>query len=499
MMSEIKIFISSVQAEFTEERRLLFDYIRQDVLLGQFFTPFIFENMPAADLTAQQAYLQEAADCDIYLGLYGLRYGFEDAEGVSPTEREYDIATQHHAHRLVYILDTAEPRHPKEQALIAKVEQDVVRRTFTNFEDLRTAVYTSLVRYLEEKEIIRKLPFDASAHPGATLDDLDSERIRKFVRKAKARRGLKISEDDSIEQILSHVNLLTDDGRVTNAALLLFAANPQRYFRPSEVKCAQFFGTKVEKPIKNYQVYEGTLFEMIQSAIAFVMSRIDAYVGQRDSGVESPIQYEIPESAVTEAIVNAVAHRDYTSNASVQVMLFRDRLEVWNPGRLPYGLTTSRLAQLHYSDPTNPTIAHPLFLTGDIEHLGTGTTDLITACVEAGLPTPEFHQEEDFRVIIWRKKSNKVDSKSNKADSESNKADSESNKAPVRLTKKQQLVVEFCTDTPRTREEILKVAGVKLQTKTFKQYITKLIDYGCLRPLEGKNTSPDQRYIATVE
>jgi len=57
--------------------------------------------------------------------------------------------------------------------------------------------------------------------------------------------------------------------------------------------------------------------------------------------VEVDVEYELPIAAVTEAIVNAVAHRDYTSNASVQVMLFKDRLEVWNPGHLPYGMTVA--------------------------------------------------------------------------------------------------------------------------------------------------------------
>jgi ATP-dependent DNA helicase RecG len=59
---------------------------------------------------------------------------------------------------------------------------------------------------------------------------------------------------------------------------------------------------------------------------------IDLYVGDRSRSVDVPVHYEIPRAAVTEAIVNAVAHRDYTGNGSVQVMLFRDRLEVWNPG-----------------------------------------------------------------------------------------------------------------------------------------------------------------------
>lgn len=77
----IKVFISSVQAEFAEERRRLFDYIQNDTLLGRFFVPFIFENEPASNYRAQAVYLSEVAECDIYLGLFGCRYGFEDADG----------------------------------------------------------------------------------------------------------------------------------------------------------------------------------------------------------------------------------------------------------------------------------------------------------------------------------------------------------------------------------------------------------------------------------
>ena len=103
-----------------------------------------------------------------------------------------------------------------------------------------------------------------------------------------------------------------------------------------------------------------------------------------------------------EAIVNAICHRDYTSNASVQVMLFRDRLEVWNPGTLPYGLTVQKLHGPHKSLPANPLLADPMYWNGYIEKVGTGTEDIINKCREYGLKTPEFYQEEDFRVVIWR-------------------------------------------------------------------------------------------------
>ena len=508
MAQEIKVFISSVQREFAEERRLLCDYIRTDALLGKFFVPFIFEDMPASEVSAQKAYLTQAAGCHIYLGIFGTQYGYEDAEGISPTEREYDTATAHFAHRLTYTLLTNEPRHPKEQAFISKVEQNVVRRGFATYEELRTAVYTSLIDYLVQKEIIRRVPFDAAAHPTVTYDDIDTERVRTFVNKAKEKRNFPLTFADGMEKIFTGIHVLTDDGRLTNSALLLFAKDPQRFFRTSEVRCAQFYGTKVEKPIRNYQVFTGSLFEMIDKAVGFVMSRIDARVGTRDHSVDAPVDYELPESAVAEAIANAVAHRDYASNASVQVMLFRDRVEIWNPGRLPDGFTVQKLREVHSSEPTNPVIAHPLFLAGYIEHLGTGTTDMITACKQYGLLEPEFRQAEDFRTVIYRKgkesdpnekatnlgeKVTELDKKVIELDEKSNRVTSKSNR--VRLTAKQRKVLEFCDEMPRTAQEILEMVGVKYQTRTVLQYTTKLVLMGLLRPTTTTPNDPNRKYI----
>jgi ATP-dependent DNA helicase RecG len=126
-------------------------------------------------------------------------------------------------------------------------------------------------------------------------------------------------------------------------------------------------------------------------------------VGTRDRGSDAPVDFELPRAAIAEAIVNAVAHRDYSSRAAVQVMVFSDRIEVWNPGELPPGLTPELLHQPHPSIPRNPLIAEPLFLAHYIEKAGTGTLDMVALCREAGLPEPEFTQRgNQFVVTIWR-------------------------------------------------------------------------------------------------
>ena len=123
------------------------------------------------------------------------------------------------------------------------------------------------------------------------------------------------------------------------------------------------------------------------------MGKVNRAVGTRAVSNQAPVTYELPRPAVAEAIVNAVAHRDYTSNASVQVMLFSDRLEVWNPGQLPPPLTLKALRAPHASIPHNPLIAEPLFLTRYIEKAGTGILDMIKLCKAAGVPTPQFRQD----------------------------------------------------------------------------------------------------------
>ena len=398
-MRPIKIFISSVQNEFANERVKLCDYIRQDALLGKFFMPFIFEELPAVNISAQNAYVSEVERSDIYLGIFGETYGFEDKEGISPTEREYDKATELSKYRLTFIrkhdINTV---HPKEQAFISKIESNVVRKSFSIYEDLRNSVYAALVHYLEENEYLRLLPFDATTSY-ASIDDIDEEKTKKFIRRARYIRNFPLTEETSPAELLTHLNLLKDGNKLTNAAILLFGKQPQQFFITSEIKCAQFYGYEIQKPMHSYQVYRGDVFELIDQAVAFVMSRINARVGARDKGIVVDVDYELPIGAVTESIVNAVAHRDYTSNASIQVMLFKDRLEIWSPGFLPMGMTIEKLSKPHNSIPTNPLLANPMYLAGTIERMGTGTRDIIAQCKANDLKDPKFIQDDILRLF----------------------------------------------------------------------------------------------------
>lgn len=499
-MKRIRVFISSVQSEFAKERAMLGEYIRRDALLGKFFETFLFEDVPANEASPQQVYLSEVEMSDIYLGLYGNKYGYEDAEGVSPTEREYDRAAELHKTRLIFIKSIDEDnRHPKESALIKKAERDIVRKTFVDAEGLRTSVYASLVRYLEEKEYIRWQPFDAAFDTNAKLEDLDEDKMHDFIVQARAKRNFPLSENSTPTKLLTHLSLMDEKGRISNSAVLLFGKRPQKFFITSEVKCVQFFGNVVEKPLPAYQICRGTLFDMIDQATAFVMDRVDLAVGTRAEGKTAsvPTNYELPPDAVKEAIVNAVAHRDYTGNGSVQVMLFRNRLEVWNPGQLPYGLTVSKLLEPHKSLPANPLIADPLFWTGYVDKVGTGTEDIVNLCKEKGLKEPEYHQEEDFRVVIWRRNPEKGLSEGlSKGLSKGLSRDQVSTKLNQKWEKIEPMI--RLLENTSSATDLRSVMGMNNATKFKNKYLNPLIELGVVEMTQPESpNSPTQRYRLT--
>ena len=135
-MKKFRIFLSSVQSEFATERRLLAEYIRTDVLLGRFFDIFLFEEAVARDQSPACVYLGEVEQSDVYMGLLGSEFGYETESGVSATESEYDLATRLGKTRLVFIKSVSR-RDPREIRFVEKVQGEVTRKSFKDFDSLR--------------------------------------------------------------------------------------------------------------------------------------------------------------------------------------------------------------------------------------------------------------------------------------------------------------------------------------------------------------------------
>ncbi len=402
--TRLRIFISGVQKEFATLRHDLKAFLLGDAFLRRFVAEvFLFEELPASDQRADQVYLAEVERCDIYLGIFGNEYGHEDARGISPIEHEYLHATKHRKTRLIYVWGTDDSqRVPKMKQLVRRASAELVRRRVEDTNALNSEVYASLVDYLDRHGSLRTPPFDTSACDDATLSDLSPKRLDWFLETARRERGFPLKPNTAPEALLKHLNLLAD-GRPTNAAILLFGSTPQRFHRTAETKCVSCHGTEYRRPFASQQIYSGDLFEEADQARDFVLAKINRAVGTRATSITAPATYELPPDAVGEALVNAIAHRDYNSNASVEVRLFTDRLEVWNPGTLPGTLTLDDLRHDHPSVPNNPLIAESLYLTRYIEKAGSGTQRMIELCREAGLPAPDFElRQGSFVLTLWR-------------------------------------------------------------------------------------------------
>ena len=401
-MARLKIFISSVQHEFTEERKALSRHFSTDALLSSFFEAVLFEELPAACQAPDKVYVEEVEQSQVYLLLVGKDYGYEDAEGVSPTEREFEHARAHHLDSFAFIKGHAGiERHVKEQGFLLKIQNELSYKRFETIQELIYGVNAALLSLLKHKGLVQLSGFDESFHPTAQLSDIDPAKVDNFLGLAGYKRGFPLKQGSATEKVLTHLHFLTGD-KLCNSALLAFGRVPQQFFPTAVTKCAHFHGYHVEKPIPDHKVFQGDVFEQVDQAVDFVLSKISVSVGTREQSNQAPIEYEIPRAVVTEAIVNAIAHRDYTSKGSVQIMLFKDRLEIYNPGRLTPELSIAKLRVDHCSYPTNPRLAEPMYQAGYIERFGTGTGEMYRLTERAGLEEPLFELEEGFKVIIGR-------------------------------------------------------------------------------------------------
>jgi len=247
-----------------------------------------------------------------------------------------------------------------------------------------------------------KDPFYLTPAKGGKLSDIAPDRIDWFAAEASAKRKFSFETTPTPKNVLTELGLL-DKNRLLHAALMLFGKKPQCFCPAAVVKCSHYHGTAVTRPIPSQQVLGNTLFEQADAAADFVLSRLYRTIGDREETTAAEEKLEIPKEAIREIIVNAVVHRDYDSNASVQIDVFADRVEIMNPGGLPDELTVDDLVKEHLSVPVNPFLARPFYLAGYINQLGYGTRNVVKWCRKAGLPDPKFDPAENrFRVIIWR-------------------------------------------------------------------------------------------------
>ncbi|OGC22556.1 hypothetical protein A3J90_06660 [candidate division WOR-1 bacterium RIFOXYC2_FULL_37_10] len=244
-----------------------------------------------------------------------------------------------------------------------------------------------------------KLQFDKQSCKGATLKDVDVAQVKNFLKKIVFERRLYLDLKISAKDVLKRLDLIVNN-KLTNAAMLLFGKNTQKFFSQAKLKCARFKGIS---PIEfiDMKVFGGNLFQQRDDALEFIKEHIKLHAEIK--GTERIEKWEYPIEAIREAITNAICHRDYGIASNIQIRVFDDRMEIWGCGHLPNPLIPEDLKKKHKSILRNPLIGKCFFLMKYIEEWGTGTNRMVKTCLKEGLPEPIFEETSGDFLVTFRK------------------------------------------------------------------------------------------------
>ncbi|MBM4063609.1 MAG: winged helix-turn-helix transcriptional regulator, partial [Planctomycetes bacterium] len=206
---------------------------------------------------------------------------------------------------------------------------------------------------------------------------------------------------DLDERDLLTLNLLARDGRScvpTTGAILLFGRERLRHFPDARIRLARFAGTSRANLADRLEV-ESDPIQAIEDAIAFLGRSIP--VGMALAGARRRDLPQFAPTALREAVVNAVVHADYSQSGSpIRIAVFDDRVEIENPGLLPFGLTIEEI-QRGVSKLRNRIIGRVFHELGLIEQWGSGIRRMTEACEALGAPPPTFEEIATcFRVTL---------------------------------------------------------------------------------------------------
>jgi ATP-dependent DNA helicase RecG len=233
------------------------------------------------------------------------------------------------------------------------------------------------------------------------LADLSEEEIRRTAELARRTRDYRFRQPDELEEILADLGLLRQ-GQLTNAADVLFGNNPGPRLPQTRIRATVFAEDKGGDFLDD-RVLEGCAFAVLEQVFGFVRQhvRIEARFDPCKLAHEDRPQY--PFDALREGLINAIIHRDYAvASGGMAVGIYPERIEIWNSGRLPEGLSVPDLKREHPSLPPNPDMAHVFHLRGLIERLGRGTLKIVEQCKEFGLPVPEWKVAPSGITLVFR-------------------------------------------------------------------------------------------------
>jgi len=259
----------------------------------------------------------------------------------------------------------------------------------------RQASREELLRLFQASESIY---YDETTVSNSSLNDLDTNYFIQFLE-----THLQIKpRGEEVDNYLKNLHLLNGQKRLTVSGLLFFGKNPQKYLPNQKIICAFIKGLDISFPPADQTEITGKIPEMLDNAQKFLQLYLTAE--HKIKKFEPEKLFEIPEVALREAIVNAVAHRDYTIEAPIRIIIFKNRVEIRTPGKLPNTVTIESMKIGGSHVLRNPTIYNLLSKMGLVTDLGSGVRRMIQVVKDHNNKDVDLEEiEYEFIVKIPRK------------------------------------------------------------------------------------------------
>jgi ATP-dependent DNA helicase RecG len=233
-----------------------------------------------------------------------------------------------------------------------------------------------------------------------TIDELEENAFINFKEKASKTQRVSKEQLQQSNKLLLEKLLLLDQNLIKRAGVLLFYGNPEKFISGAYIKMGFF---KNESDLIYHDEIHGNLFHQVDKTMDLLLSKyMSAIISYQ--GVNRIERFPYPESALREAVVNAIVHKDYSSSIPIQISVYPDKLIIWNSGELPNGWDIKRLTSEHPSYPFNPDIANAFFRAGIIESWGRGILKIMKDCINYGLISPRYNTHfSGLQIILFYK------------------------------------------------------------------------------------------------
>jgi predicted HTH transcriptional regulator len=421
MTEKLNIFVSSVQKELEDERVIVQNLLNTDAFLAAHCAPVLYEFEPASPDAALAGCLKSLDGCEVYLLIVASQYGTV-AGDVSITHAEYRRAKEKKLPVLAFIKgDRQVAREAGTEALLRELDADGPKyKRFGNVIELQREVRAALVKLLKEQfglvpssdenEIAAQTieatsPFESQPLARLRWADLDAEVARRLIAAAEGLAAERLSPGDLLAGATVR-GLVWHDAPArahyaTAAGIVLLAKDPSAVLPQCRILADAYRGTEADGLPRDHEDIRGAMPAAIDRAVAFIDR--NTHHPMRVVGLNRIRVDEYPVEALREALVNAVAHRQY-EDAGRKIMLevFSDRVVISSPGLPPSLLTLANLRKGKYRPCSrNPVLAQCLSYFHRIEERGSGFRRMRDQMLNHGLDQPLLGTDTGYFQVTF--------------------------------------------------------------------------------------------------